>query len=146
MRNISVAVAVCLMGGYLMISEAIAADETDLPLMKRGSISDQDANAEREAKLKARIKAINEKSRHEEAGAETPVPLERRSARGSDQIKAKMKAARESKSGQWLQDWYHDITKGMEAAESKRKDTFKKKLAQEKARRMEKKKARENSQ
>jgi len=147
MRILSAAAMLSLITGIWMVPEVIAADGSGQPTMKRGSISEQDDNARRSAQLKARIKAINEKPRHSgENSAKTPMSLEQKSVRGSEQIKAKMKAVRESKSRRWLQDWYHDVMKKMEIAKTKKKATFKKKLAQEKARRLAKKKARENSQ
>ncbi len=148
MRNIYLAAAACLMLGPWLVSEAIAEDGISTLSAKHGSTSDRDENSRRADQLKARIKAINEKSQHnmEESAPVAPVPLKQKSVRGSEQIKAKMKAIRESKSGRWLQNWYHNIMKKIETSESKRKATFKEKLAQEKARRLAKKKARENSQ
>jgi len=148
MRNIYLAAAACLMLGAWMVSEAIAEDGINALSAERGSISDRDENSRRANQLKARIKAINDKQQRnkEEPVPEAPVPLKQKTVRGSEQIKAKMKAVRESKSGRWLQNWYHSIMKKMETSESKRRATFKEKLAQEKARRLAKKKARENSQ
>ncbi len=61
----------------------------------RGSISSEDARVDRAAKLRARMKAIEE-GKNRPVVEDVAVPIEHRSVRGSDQIKAKMKASKDS--------------------------------------------------
>jgi len=61
----------------------------------RGSFSSEDARAERAAKLRAKMEAIEER-RNRPVAKEAVVPIEHRSVRGSEQIKAKIEASKDS--------------------------------------------------
>jgi len=61
----------------------------------RGSISSEDARVDRAAKLRARMKAIEE-GKNRPVVEDVAVPIEHRSVRGSDQIKEKMQASKDS--------------------------------------------------
>ncbi len=62
----------------------------------RGHVSSSEQKASRAAKLKAKIKAIEEGRLHAAKKIEKPVPVAHQSARGSDQIRKKMEATEES--------------------------------------------------
>jgi len=67
------------------------------PVMEpvRGSFSSEAARADRAAKLRAKIKAIKE-GKNRPVMEEVVVPIEHRNVRGSEQIKAKMEASKDS--------------------------------------------------
>ncbi len=62
----------------------------------RGHVSSPEQKAARAAKLRARIKAIEEGKNRSSTTEKTVVPIGHRSVRGSEQIKKKMEAAKES--------------------------------------------------
>lgn len=61
----------------------------------QGSFSSEETRADRAAKLRAKIKAIEEGTNRPVA-EEIVVPIEHRSVRGSDQIKEKIEASKDS--------------------------------------------------
>ncbi|MDQ6959009.1 MAG: hypothetical protein Q9M24_07870 [Mariprofundaceae bacterium] len=61
----------------------------------RGSVSSEDTRADRAAKLKVKMKAIEEGTNRPVA-EEVVVPIGHRSVRGSDAIKAKIEASKDS--------------------------------------------------
>jgi len=61
----------------------------------RGSISSEETRADRTAKLKIKMKAIEE-GKNRPAAEEAVVPIEHRSVRGSDAVKAKIEASKDS--------------------------------------------------
>lgn len=73
----------------------------------RGHLSSPEEKTSRAAKLKAKMKAIEE--RH--LRAKEPVPVAHQTARGSGQIREKMKATEESgkKATQKVKDWFSGI-------------------------------------
>jgi len=123
-----------------------------------GSVSSPEKKAVRAAKLKARIKAIEEGRGHPRQGKKAAVPLEQQTVRGSGRIKAKMRASEESgkKATRKLHQWYSSIMekaraltgrmsiskKDMETDENRkreRKMSFKERLKLELARQRERK-------
>jgi len=139
--------AICLIAGSGQ-AKAGNSDGADQGIKHKGQVSSSDENAERGAKLKARIRALEKKQADSaKNGRKVETTLEHKTVRGSDQIKAKMKAVEESKSRQWLQDWWSEhVTKRMDVKEDARKRSFKQKLAEDRAKRQAKKKARENKE
>lgn len=104
MRNFSIMAALALNALILNIfTEAMyaTAGEDDVhfraPAVEpvRGSVSSEDARADRAAKLKVKMKAIEEGTNRPVA-EKVVVPIEHRSVRGSDQIKGKMEASKDS--------------------------------------------------
>jgi len=73
-----------------------------------GHVSSPEQKTSRAAKLKAKIKAIEERRLH---AVEKPVPVAHRTARGSEQVKEKMKASEESgkKATQDVKNWFSGI-------------------------------------
>jgi len=84
-----------------------AADMTAAPA-EHGHISSPEQKTSRAAKLKAKIKAIEERRLH---AVEKPVPVAHQTARGSEQVKEKMKASEESgkKATQDVKNWFSGI-------------------------------------
>jgi len=85
-----------------------AADMTAAPSADHGHISSPEQKTSRAAKLKAKIKAIEERRLH---AVEKPVPVAHQTARGSEQVKEKMKASEESgkKATQDVKNWFSGI-------------------------------------
>jgi len=73
----------------------------------QGHVSSPEQKANRAAKLKAKIKAIEERSER----AKEPVPVAHQTARGSEQIREKMKASEESgkKATRKVKNWFSGI-------------------------------------
>jgi len=138
---------ICLIAGSGQV-KAGNADGADQDIKHKGQVSSADENAERGAKLKTRIRALEEKQADSaKSGKKVETTLEHKTVRGSDQIKAKIKAVEESKSRQWLQDWWSEhVTKRMDVKEDTKKLTFKQKLAEDRVKRQAKKKAREDKE
>jgi len=82
------------------VSYAVAEDASDglkAAVMEpvRGSFSSEETRADRAAKLRAKMKAIEER-RNRPVAEKVVVPIEHRNVRGSEQIKAKMEASKGS--------------------------------------------------
>jgi len=102
----------------------------------RGNVSSEDQQVDRATKLRAKIKAIEERRLHPQKKAAEPVPLYRKNVRGNDNIKAKMRLSKEAgkRGTEKLQSYLHAVFGGCGTPESrhdKRKLTFKERLKQE---------------
>ncbi len=110
-------------------------------------VSKETARQARAARLRAKIRAMEERRLHsgDAVKASAPKKLGMTTVRGSDRIKAKMKAVEEDKSDsrKWLQKWYTRIRKGIAKGNKNRREKFKKALEKERAARMAKKRAKE---
>jgi len=83
----------------------------------RGSVSSEDQKADRAAKLRAKIKAIEERRLHPPKKVLAPVPLYRKNVRGLDKIKAKEELSKDSgkRGTAKLKSYIHAIFGGFES-------------------------------
>jgi len=91
------ALALNVLAGVSYATAEDAGGGLKAPVMEpvRGSFSSEETRADRVAKLKVKMKAIEEGTNRPVA-EEAVVPIEHRSVRGSDAIKAKIEASKDS--------------------------------------------------
>lgn len=151
--------AALFMGG----AHAWAADAADGPVVVplRGHATSPDERAERAARRKAKIKAVEER-RHRVVEERSPTP---QAARGGDQIKAKMRASETSgkRATEKIKHWFSSLlgkvqkfseshglahgeeSKGTRNAARERKMSFKERLKLELERQRARAKARQGA-
>ncbi len=85
-----------LAGGSSVAAENSGGLKAPMVEPVRGSVSSGNQEADRAAKLKAKIKAIEERRLHPPKEVAKPVPLYRRNVRGTKEIKEKEKLSKDA--------------------------------------------------